>query len=77
LRLGESQSVRTNNKALNSRIAQRKSLKLFIIVLSVLLAVIISLGSAAYIIGGALFGNLDYQEMETNQKDLTKLREIL
>lgn len=75
--LRDREPVRVNNKALSSRIAQRKSLKMFIIVLSVLLAVVISLGGAAYIIGGALFGNLDYQEMETNQKDLTTLREIL
>ena len=77
LGLRDSERAQTNNKALASRIAQRRSLKTFIIILSVLLAVTLSLGGAAYIIGGALFGNLDYQEMETNQKDLTKLREIL
>ena len=77
LGLRDREPVQAKNKALASRIAQRKSLKMFIIILSVLLAVTLSLGGAAYIIGGALFGNLDHQEMETNQKDLTRLREIL
>ena len=77
LGLRNREPVHVKNRALSSRIAQRKSLKIFIIILSILLAVVISLGGAAYIIGGALFGNLDYQEMETNQKDLTKLKEII
>lgn len=77
LGLRDREPAQTKNKALSSRIAQRRSLKMFIMILSILLAVILSLGGAAYIIGGALFGNLDHQEMETNQKDLTRLREIL
>ena len=47
LGLRDREPVQAKNKALASRIAQRKSLKMFIIILSVLLAVALSLGGAA------------------------------